>query len=152
MLLASHRLISCSVDHCFPDAHSHGASCFLSLSSDSLSCCQPFLPQASGEDEEGAQQHEESVPSICSPCRPLPVLRLSFANLTNISPQPLLARLLSSPNRRSDIGNTGNMRYGSWDVLLFPHGSKTPMQEFRTQCFVTRDNGVDHTADLGALC
>jgi hypothetical protein len=34
------------------------------------------------------------------------------------------------------------MRYGSWDVLLFPHGSKTPMQEFRTQCFVTRDNGA----------
>jgi hypothetical protein len=33
------------------------------------------------------------------------------------------------------------MRYTNWDVLLFPHGSKTPMQEFRTQCFVTRDNG-----------
>ncbi|KAL1963225.1 hypothetical protein VTN77DRAFT_8550 [Rasamsonia byssochlamydoides] len=31
------------------------------------------------------------------------------------------------------------MRYENWDVLLFPEGSKVPIQEFRTQCFVTRD-------------
>ncbi|KAI9372031.1 hypothetical protein BJX61DRAFT_553270 [Aspergillus egyptiacus] len=31
------------------------------------------------------------------------------------------------------------MRYENWDVLLFPAGSKTPIQEFKTQCFVTRD-------------
>jgi hypothetical protein len=33
------------------------------------------------------------------------------------------------------------MRYENWDVLLFPEGSKVPIQEFRTQCFVTRDQG-----------
>ncbi|PGH02338.1 hypothetical protein AJ79_07678 [Helicocarpus griseus UAMH5409] len=32
------------------------------------------------------------------------------------------------------------MRFENWDVLLFPLGSKVPVQEFRTQCFVTRDN------------
>lgn len=31
------------------------------------------------------------------------------------------------------------MRYENWDILLFPEGSKTPIQEFKTQCFVTKD-------------
>ncbi|KAL2832274.1 hypothetical protein BJY01DRAFT_260269 [Aspergillus pseudoustus] len=31
------------------------------------------------------------------------------------------------------------MRYENWDVLLFPANSKVPVQEFKTQCFVTRD-------------
>ncbi|KAL4917083.1 hypothetical protein BDW62DRAFT_89777 [Aspergillus aurantiobrunneus] len=31
------------------------------------------------------------------------------------------------------------MRYENWDVLLFPANSKVPIQEFKTQCFVTRD-------------
>lgn len=31
------------------------------------------------------------------------------------------------------------MRYENWDVLLFPEGSKVPVQEFKTQCFVTKD-------------
>ncbi|KAL2824760.1 hypothetical protein BDW59DRAFT_82195 [Aspergillus cavernicola] len=31
------------------------------------------------------------------------------------------------------------MRYENWDVLLFPASSKAPLQEFKTQCFVTRD-------------
>ena len=31
------------------------------------------------------------------------------------------------------------MRYRNWDVLLFPGGSKAPIQEFETQCFVTKD-------------
>lgn len=31
------------------------------------------------------------------------------------------------------------MRYENWDVLLFSQGSKVPVQEFKTQCFVTRD-------------
>lgn len=31
------------------------------------------------------------------------------------------------------------MRYRNWDVLLFPEGSKVPIQEFKTQCFVTKD-------------
>lgn len=31
------------------------------------------------------------------------------------------------------------MRYEDWDVLLFPEGSKVPIQEFKTQCFVTKD-------------
>ncbi|KAJ5806912.1 hypothetical protein N7474_010504 [Penicillium riverlandense] len=33
------------------------------------------------------------------------------------------------------------MRYENWDVLLFPETCKTPMQEFKTQCFVTKDRG-----------
>ncbi|KAK2801816.1 hypothetical protein FQN50_007561 [Emmonsiellopsis sp. PD_5] len=31
------------------------------------------------------------------------------------------------------------MRFENWDVLLFPDSSKVPVQEFKTQCFVTRD-------------
>ncbi|OJJ48089.1 hypothetical protein ASPZODRAFT_14243 [Penicilliopsis zonata CBS 506.65] len=31
------------------------------------------------------------------------------------------------------------MRYEHWDVLLFPERSKVPVQEFKTQCFVTRE-------------
>jgi 1-acyl-sn-glycerol-3-phosphate acyltransferase len=31
------------------------------------------------------------------------------------------------------------MRYENWDVLLFPEGSRVPIQEFKTQCFVTKD-------------
>lgn len=31
------------------------------------------------------------------------------------------------------------MRYENWDILLFPEGSKVPVQEFKTQCFVTKD-------------
>ncbi|KAL4897428.1 hypothetical protein BDV59DRAFT_197721 [Aspergillus ambiguus] len=31
------------------------------------------------------------------------------------------------------------MRYEDWDVLLFPEDSKVPIQEFKTQCFVTED-------------
>ena len=30
------------------------------------------------------------------------------------------------------------MRYGNWDVLLFPELSRVPIQEFKTQCFVTK--------------
>jgi hypothetical protein len=33
------------------------------------------------------------------------------------------------------------MRYENWDILLFPDGSKVPVQEFKTQCFVTKDSG-----------
>jgi hypothetical protein len=42
-----------------------------------------------------------------------------------------------------------NMRYRSWDVLLFPVGSKIPIQEFKTQCFVTKNNDGPflHTVD-----
>ncbi|KAI5285940.1 hypothetical protein KEM54_000183, partial [Ascosphaera aggregata] len=31
------------------------------------------------------------------------------------------------------------MRYENWDVIIFPEGSKVPIQEFKTQCFVTKD-------------
>ncbi|KAK2754713.1 hypothetical protein FQN54_006846 [Arachnomyces sp. PD_36] len=31
------------------------------------------------------------------------------------------------------------MRYENWDVILFPEGSRVPIQEFKTRCFVTRD-------------
>ncbi|MCJ1436825.1 hypothetical protein MMC27_006207 [Xylographa pallens] len=32
------------------------------------------------------------------------------------------------------------MRYLNWDVLLFPAGSKVPMQEFKTGCYVVQDS------------
>ncbi|KAJ5580165.1 uncharacterized protein N7459_006150 [Penicillium hispanicum] len=32
------------------------------------------------------------------------------------------------------------MRYENWDVLLFPEASKVPVQEFKIQCFVTKDS------------
>jgi hypothetical protein len=43
------------------------------------------------------------------------------------------------------------MRYRHWDVLLFPVGSKIPVQEFKTQCFVTRDKDAPflHAVHLG---
>jgi hypothetical protein len=31
------------------------------------------------------------------------------------------------------------MRYLNWDVLLFPAGSKVPMQEFKTGCYAVQD-------------
>ncbi|KAJ5175540.1 uncharacterized protein N7482_001417 [Penicillium canariense] len=31
------------------------------------------------------------------------------------------------------------MRYENWDILLFPEGCRVPIQEFKTQCFVTKD-------------
>ncbi|KAK2879552.1 hypothetical protein FQN49_000772 [Arthroderma sp. PD_2] len=34
------------------------------------------------------------------------------------------------------------MRFEGWDVLLFPDGSKVPLQEFKTHCFVTKDHGM----------
>lgn len=34
------------------------------------------------------------------------------------------------------------MRYTNWDVLLFPEGSKVPLQEFKTGCYVTEDPGT----------
>jgi hypothetical protein len=33
------------------------------------------------------------------------------------------------------------MRYQHWDVLVFPERSKVPLQEFKTQCLVTKDHG-----------
>lgn len=34
------------------------------------------------------------------------------------------------------------MRFENWDVLLFPDASRVPIQEFKTNCFVTRDTGT----------
>jgi hypothetical protein len=45
----------------------------------------------------------------------------------------------SSLSQRST--SQSKMRYQDWDVLLFPEGSKVPIQEFKTQCHVTRDLG-----------
>ncbi|KAI9677205.1 MAG: hypothetical protein M1829_002779 [Trizodia sp. TS-e1964] len=37
------------------------------------------------------------------------------------------------------------MRYQNWDILLFPRGSKTPVQEFKTRCAVVQTSGL-HTS------
>lgn len=34
------------------------------------------------------------------------------------------------------------MRYMNWDVLLFPNGSKVPLQEFKSACYITQDPGT----------
>lgn len=76
-----------------------------------------------------------------------PSSSFAFRNLISLS-FPLLVGIVSYLRLKyTHI----NMRYGNWDVLLFPHGSKTPMQEFRTQCFVTRDNGTKDCADLDTV-
>jgi len=31
------------------------------------------------------------------------------------------------------------MRFGDWDILLFPDASHVPLQEFRTACFVVQE-------------
>jgi hypothetical protein len=33
------------------------------------------------------------------------------------------------------------MRYENWDVILFPRDSHIPIQEFKTSCFVTYNEG-----------
>lgn len=43
---------------------------------------------------------------------------------------------------RSPVGSVAAMRYMNWDVLLFPEGSKTPIQEFKTNCYITQDPGT----------
>ncbi|KAA6416152.1 MAG: hypothetical protein FRX48_00872 [Lasallia pustulata] len=40
------------------------------------------------------------------------------------------------------------MRYLNWDVLLFPEGSKVPIQEFKTCCSVTQDLGEQYSIPL----
>ncbi|PKX90298.1 uncharacterized protein P174DRAFT_515425 [Aspergillus novofumigatus IBT 16806] len=40
------------------------------------------------------------------------------------------------------------MRYENWDVLLFPESSKVPIQEFRTQCFVTQEEALTHATTV----
>lgn len=43
------------------------------------------------------------------------------------------------------------MRYENWDVLLFPENSKVPIQEFKTQCFVTKDTDSPYLHDQSIL-
>lgn len=50
----------------------------------------------------------------------------------------LLYQLVYSAGQLSPSATT--MRYENWDILLFPEGSRVPVQEFKTQCFVTKDS------------
>ena len=43
------------------------------------------------------------------------------------------------------------MRYLNWDVLLFPAGSKVPMQEFKTGCYVVQDSEFLSSDTLATL-
>ena len=62
---------------------------------------------------------------------------LQLISTSQCSPPPPSAYLLHSfPYPQQQI-----MRYMNWDVLLFPDGSKVPLQEFKTGCFVTQDLG-----------
>jgi hypothetical protein len=33
------------------------------------------------------------------------------------------------------------MRYDNWDIILFPEKSNIPIQEYRTACYFSRDEG-----------
>jgi hypothetical protein len=33
------------------------------------------------------------------------------------------------------------MRYDNWDIILFPEDSNIPIQEYKTACFLSRDEG-----------
>lgn len=33
------------------------------------------------------------------------------------------------------------MRYGDWDVLLFPADSRVPIKEFQVRCILVHDEG-----------
>ncbi|MCJ1320939.1 hypothetical protein MMC15_006280 [Xylographa vitiligo] len=43
------------------------------------------------------------------------------------------------------------MRYLNWDVLLFPAGSKVPIQEFKTGCYVVQDSEFLSNDTLAAI-
>ncbi|OJZ81449.1 hypothetical protein ASPFODRAFT_373379 [Aspergillus luchuensis CBS 106.47] len=43
------------------------------------------------------------------------------------------------------------MRYEDWDVILFPESSKVPIQEFKTQCFVTKDKDSPYLHSPGLV-
>lgn len=49
---------------------------------------------------------------------------------------------------RREKAHLARMRYEHWDVLLFPENSKIPVQEFKTQCFVTKDRGESSPTTL----
>jgi hypothetical protein len=54
-------------------------------------------------------------------------------------------RFSSVPNSKINLTSLLSgliMRYQSWDILVFPERSKVPLQEFKTQCLVTRDHGL----------
>lgn len=59
--------------------------------------------------------------------------RIGISLSLSVSPNPSHILLQLHPPLK--------MRYENWDVLLFPGASKVPIQEFKTQCFVTRDRG-----------
>lgn len=33
------------------------------------------------------------------------------------------------------------MRYDNWDIILFPEDSNIPIPEYRTACYLSRDEG-----------
>lgn len=68
---------------------------------------------------------------------PILLITLSFLNVVTYSSIHSYHRLLST----LVLETSTTMRFENWDVLLFPESSKTPVQEFKTQCFVTRDRG-----------
>ena len=61
----------------------------------------------------------------------------SLAAVESFSPLVFAIDLTTETDRLRTV----IMRYQNWDVLLFPEDSKTPIQEFKTACFVTKDYG-----------
>lgn len=110
--------------------------CFLSLQCGRRTSCSISIVHGSPD---------SSFPSPF-PSSPASVgLPFSSFSLLLISPKysKTKTRFASYPATDSPI-RSGRMRYENWDVLLFPETSKVPLQEFKTQCFVTKDTGGLH--------
>ncbi|KAF2661884.1 hypothetical protein K491DRAFT_333864 [Lophiostoma macrostomum CBS 122681] len=83
---------------------------------------------------------------------PMPMVVSSWSTISSVRSAPALtaielpssaSSLLSSEvTRRAasrETRSTPVMRYDSWDVILFPRDSHIPIQEFKTACYVSRD-------------
>lgn len=51
-----------------------------------------------------------------------------------LAPNSLSASRVESTN--------DSMRYGDWDILLFPRDGKVPLKEFKVACHMVRDPGL----------
>lgn len=95
----------------------------------------------------------------CSPnsspsefCKPILLIHscgcgcgVATADIFYLAPSPRFRFFVSNlitKKRAAVLRESFIMRYENWDVLLFPANSKVPIQEFKTQCFVTRDRGT----------
>ena len=77
-----------------------------------------------------------------SPITSVIVLHLySVLDFSGSKPRPRSHLYISIRKRKRCLFGL-KMRYENWDVLLFPETSRVPIQEFKTQCTVTKGRGM----------